>query len=283
MTGPEGACQFVSRAATRARQVEFSGRFGNFAPGCCALTTSANPITLTPHMTSETHWSILLLATLDGSPEGQRALEELCRRYRPPVERFIWGKTGDTRKAEEYAQGFFLKFLKNRLWQRADRTKGRFRNYLFKAVTYYLHDEHAFESAECRGGGQAPASLDEMLTLGFEPSSDSGSPGQIFDYQWAVQLLRMAGAALRASYQEEMEEFQVLERFLPGSSLPLECAEAAQLLGISEVTLRKKLSRLRQEFAVHFRGQVASTVEPHEVDEEVRYLLGLLMDPPSEM
>ena len=130
-------------------------------------------------MTPETHWSLLLRATLDGSPDGQTALVELCRRYRPPVERYISGRIADRTKLEDIAQSFFLKFLRMRLWKRADKSKGRFRSYLFTSVRNFLIEEHRRETS----GTEPLLSWEAIVEEGGEPGVEA-DPGRHFDHEW---------------------------------------------------------------------------------------------------
>ena len=106
-----------------------------------------------------THWTLLAKARQDGNPAGQHALEELCRRYRAPVQAFIRSRGRSEEEAEDIAQDFLIYLLDSALFQRADRLRGRFRSLLLQMLVWFLNDEWDRRRAEKRGGGMAPVPL----------------------------------------------------------------------------------------------------------------------------
>jgi RNA polymerase sigma-70 factor (ECF subfamily) len=70
--------------------------------------------------------------------------------------------------------------------------------------------------------------------------------------------------------------FDTLQGFLSDSAGALSYPEAATRLGLTEPATRKTVQRLRQRYRELLREEVALTVAaPHEVEEELKYLLDL--------
>ncbi|MGH8112022.1 MAG: hypothetical protein ACREPF_07330 [Rhodanobacteraceae bacterium] len=73
-----------------------------------------------------TRWSVVLQAR--GDPAAScRALELLCRTYRPPILAFVRSRGYRPDVAEDLTQAFFARFLERALHASADPGRGRFR------------------------------------------------------------------------------------------------------------------------------------------------------------
>lgn len=229
-------------------------------------------------MFPSTHWSLLAEATLQDNTQGRSALNELCDRYRTPAIRYVQQRWRMTREdAEDVAQGFFLHFLRERLWQveRSDK-KGKFRNLFLVCLKNFAHRQHRYENVQKRGGNT------ERVSLNYQDEAESAEFCQedetAFDGEWALNLLRLAVKEVSEQWasRQRGEDFTVLSGFLPGSSSRLTIEEAARKLNMRVEALRTALSRLRKELRLALRGQVAATVGPDEVEEEIRYLQRVL-------
>ena len=73
--------------------------------------------------------------------KAQAALAELCKIYWRPVFAFICRQGHSVPDAQDLTQEFFARVVKGRLLQSADRSKGRFRSLLLKALQRFLQDE----------------------------------------------------------------------------------------------------------------------------------------------
>jgi DNA-directed RNA polymerase specialized sigma24 family protein len=223
---------------------------------------------------------MLAQATLNGDTKGQAALGSLCGRYRPAVLRFVQRRGLSPEDAEDVTQDFFQNLLSSRLWTHAERSRGKFRNFLCGAVVHRLNTRLRENMADKRGGGQQMHSLDVLRENGgpHEPSLPE-EVSDIFDVVWAKELLLNAVKHAELIYAAEgkASKFSELRRFLPGAGAPPPQAEAAARLGISESQLRVELSRLRTRIREALRNEIARTVSvPHEVDEEMTHLFSVL-------
>src|SRR6476620_6196995 len=77
-----------------------------------------------------THWSVVLLAGKEESPQGAQALEKLCRTYWPPLYSFIRRRGYRPEDAQDLTQKFFALLLQRRDFGAADPRKGKFRTFL---------------------------------------------------------------------------------------------------------------------------------------------------------
>ena len=105
-----------------------------------------------------TNWS-LVLALMDTAPaRAFDASERLCSRYWFPVYAFIRRHGNDVHQAEDLTQGFFEFAIEHRLLQRAQREKGRFRNFILTSLTNFLHNQHerATRPNAAAGVGSSP-------------------------------------------------------------------------------------------------------------------------------
>jgi len=81
----------------------------------------------------ETEWTLML-----DIPQREAILGELYEKYWRPLYFFLRGKGFNNEQAKDLVQGFFSdKVLGQEFLQKADRTKGRFRNFLLIAVRNY--------------------------------------------------------------------------------------------------------------------------------------------------
>ena len=85
-----------------------------------------------------TNWSLVLAAADTQNPNSGEALEDLCRKYWPPVYAFIRYRGFDEAKAEDLTQGFFTRLLEKKNLKAADPERGKFRSFLLASVKHYL-------------------------------------------------------------------------------------------------------------------------------------------------
>ena len=88
------------------------------------LATSPSPLFNT------THWSAVVSASGDTSPEAQRALEQLCVTYWYPLYAHVRRQGHAVEDAQDLTQEFFARLLERKYLRLADKNRGRFRTFL---------------------------------------------------------------------------------------------------------------------------------------------------------
>ncbi len=231
-----------------------------------------------------TRWTLLAEATLNGDPAGQEALTRMCETYRRPIEDFLGSRGCKPQEIDDLVQDFFLSWLKSRAWKRADKDRGRFRNFVMGGVMHVLAKHHSRRQAQKRGGGVEIDSLDAMMEAGIEPPCPEPEDIMEFDRRWAVSLVENTLVTVAEEEQERGKavEFAVLRHFLPGAEEAISLETAVSRLGTNLNTLKVSIHRLRARFRERLRAEVARTVSaPHEIEEELLYLRSLLLSEPK--
>jgi len=229
-----------------------------------------------------THWSVVLAAGCEKSPAAQQALERLCQTYWYPLYAFVRGQGNSPENAQDLTQAFFARLLEKNYIEQADRQRGKFRSFLLGALKHFLADEWDKATAQKRGGGKVPLSLDDDTNeerYRMEPVDDV-SPDKLYDRRWALATLETAAQRLRKDYHTTGKAtlFDQLQDFLSGSLGSY--AEAAPRLGMAESTLKSYVHRLRQRNQEILREVIADTVaSPKQIDHELRDLLAVLTEP----
>lgn len=233
-----------------------------------------------------TQWSLLAKASLNGETSARDALEELCRRYWQPIFQFIRSRGFSETEAQDLTQAFLLHLLERSALKKPDRLKGRFRSFLLGSLNRFIWDELDRRNAEKRGGGHAPASLDDSnLHLETEPSHPAPD-STAFDREWALVVLETSLARVQEDYVGEgkADMYSVLRHFLPGAVRPMAYEDAAARLRMGLSALKSEIHRMRMRFRSFVRQEIAGTVgAPHEIDEEMEYLRKVLMQPGNDL
>jgi DNA-directed RNA polymerase specialized sigma24 family protein len=234
-----------------------------------------------------TRWSIVLSCSDSASDEdkAQAALAELCKIYWRPVFAFICRQGHSIPDAQDFTQEFFGRVIKGRLIQSADRTKGRFRSLLLKALQRFLHDEGDKRHARKRGGDLRFVSWDDWMTEApshlsiQEQESDNWSPERVFDVRWAATVVERALRRLGDECEKHGRRrvFDVLSSCLAADREDVSYANFATVLGLQETAVKSLVHRMRERYRALLREEVAETVGgAHEIDDELRYLCAAL-------
>jgi len=133
-----------------------------------------------------TRWTQVSRAKAE-SPEGRRALAELCDAYYEPVAAFLRCELREADAARDLAHDFFASMLAGGAITRAEQERGRFRAYLLGAVKHFLSHHREAARRMKRGGGLANVSLNDTAAGEARLVADAGvlSPDAAFDRQWA--------------------------------------------------------------------------------------------------
>jgi RNA polymerase sigma-70 factor (ECF subfamily) len=234
-----------------------------------------------------TQWSLVTDAGRANDSRAESAMNELCRRYWQPVNRFLCQRGYSEAEAEDLTQDFMFQMLESAAWRRVDPARGRFRGFLLGALVRFLHDEAARRASLKRGGGTSPVSLDaEGAPTDLIGPNLTEEIIRNFDRVWAVSLLAAAVERVRIQYAESgrAHVFSRLKPFLPSGGDAPSYEHTATALSLTLPALKTEVFRLRQAVRLALRAEVAQTVSaPHEVDAELSWLRRILMDRGSQL
>jgi DNA-directed RNA polymerase specialized sigma24 family protein len=234
-----------------------------------------------------TRWSVILSCADSEGDERKvrRALAELCKIYWRPVFAFICHQGHSVPDAQDLTQDFFLMVLKGHLLQRADRTRGRFRSLMLRALQDFLRD--AAEKRHTRKGGRDVRFVSWDDWIAEAPSrlsipvqeTESWSPERIFDVRWAATVVERALRRLGDECEKRGRRrvFDVLSVCLTGEREDVCYGKFSKTLGLSEDAVKSLVHRLRGRYRALLREEVARTVDKlDKIDDELRYLFSAL-------
>ena len=224
-----------------------------------------------------TRWTQVSRAKAD-SPEGNRALAELCDAYYEPVAAFLRYELREADAARELTHDFFAQMLAGGTIAQADRERGRFRSYLLGAVKHFLAHRREAGRRLKRGGGAETLSLQDTEARSVR---DAGvpTPDAAFDRQWALTVIARALEALRRECAAEgrAEFFERAKPWLTGDAARGDQRAAAAGCGLNANALKVAVHRLKRRFRQLVKAEVAGTLaDPAGVEDEMRALFAAL-------
>jgi len=230
-----------------------------------------------------TRWSVVLDAGGRSSAASHKALTELCSAYWTPLYSFARRRGHDVETARDLTQDFFAAFLEKGWAREADPERGRFRAFLLTAFKRHLGGEFRRRTAQKRGAGQAPLSLD--LEEGerryrLEPAH-AVTPDRLFDRQWALVLLERVLDGLKNEMEArgQARMVEVLIPYLHAAGESSSLREAAARLERTEGAVKVALHRLRKRYRERLRNEIGETLaDRSQVDDEIRHLFSLFRD-----
>jgi RNA polymerase sigma-70 factor (ECF subfamily) len=224
-----------------------------------------------------TRWTQVGRAKAD-SPEGRRALAELCNAYYEPVVAFLRCELRDADAAREVAHDFFARMLEGGAIACVDQGRGRFRSFLLGAVKHFLSHQRESQQRLKRGGGAPKVSLNDT-EVGSVPDAGVLSPDAAFDQQWALTVVALALEALRRECIAEgrADFFESVKPWLTGDTARGDQVTLAASCGMNANALKVAVHRLKRRFRQLLKSEVAGTLDdPALVDAEMRALFAAL-------
>lgn len=241
------------------------------------VPTESNSVPQSP-VFATTHWSVVLAAGDESSPQIEAALTRLCQTYWLPVYAFVRKRGHSPEQAQDFTQGFFANFLEKQHVAKAARERGRFRSFLMTSVENYLRNEHDRAQAQKRGGGRQLISLDEQDAEArylCEPVTEA-DPAKTFEQRWAATLLNTVLTRLQAEFGAtgRGDLFEALQAHLWGDAESTPYPELAERFGLTLANVKITAHRLRQRYRELLREEIAHTVAlPSQIDDEIRHLM----------
>jgi len=253
-----------------ARLVPMAGQETSVAPAA-----GAQPLFAT------THWSVVLAAGEQNTPQSAEALERLCSTYWYPLYAYVRRRGYSPEDAQDLTQQFFARLIEKRIVSFADPARGRFRTFLLKSLQHFLADDWKRAHRAKRGGGAFEVPLDAAVAEARFAAelTETMTPERAYEEHWAMTLLEQVLERMHADYTRAGKErlFEALQDFLWGPDPSVSYAVLAKDLGLTEGALRGAVHRLREHYRERLRAEVAHTVSaPSEVDEELHYLISVI-------
>lgn len=230
-----------------------------------------------------THWSVVMRAATQGSPDSGPALEKLCRTYWYPIYAFARRQGRAHHEAQDLTQDFFSRLLESEALDSVHPQKGRFRSFLIASFRHFLANEWKAARRQKRGGGQELLSLDEEDAEGRykRDPADHLTPEKVFERRWAETLLADVLDRLQSEWEANKSNgcFEDLKPFLLGGGDASPFASVAVRLNVTEASLKWTVHKLRQRYREIFREEIAHTVaSPEEIDDEIRHMFTVMAD-----
>lgn len=137
-----------------------------------------------------TDWSLVKNAKRGGSDDERASLTSLLARYEPVIRRYLkHQKRVPLDRIDDTIQGFIAdRFLERRLPEVADRSRGKFRNLLVRALEHYLIDRIRQERSTLRSAIGTRLKLED-IEVSITRHSD---PSKAFDRAWAETVIQDA-------------------------------------------------------------------------------------------
>ncbi len=230
-------------------------------------------------MFRQTRWTLVRrIRDKDRVKQSDIALNELCSLYWEPVYRYIRMLGQSKEDAEDLTQQFFLRSLKNELFEKSDRSRGKLRTLICVAVNRFVIDEGRRQRRFKRGGHlhRLPCDVTEIESRLRDQGGSALSPDHAFDIQCGRAILDEVWDRLEKVYIDagDQDLFAMLSPFIVGpEGEAVTQVAAAEELGITPDAFWKRLKRLRLRYRVILTNRIAQTVESQDdIEGELRHL-----------
>jgi RNA polymerase sigma-70 factor (ECF subfamily) len=217
----------------------------------------------------ETLWTVVLGAKASDPKKARAALSELCQVYRKPIVNWL-RFNGCKEEAEDLASAFILRWHeRNHLVDFEPQENAKFRSFLLTCLRRFVNDERKKAGASKRNDGVAPVPLED------HDVPQSAEAGRKLDRDIAGEI---HGRVVESLAHRDPSRFAELRPFLFGLDRSGSYSQAAAKLGTSEGAVNVAVCRLREKYYDAFRAETAHIARPDELDEEMRYLVGLVSE-----
>ena len=232
-----------------------------------------------------TRYSLLARLKSPGAGTPAVALDALLAAYWRPVHTYLRVKWRvSTEDAQDLTQAFFDPPALQRLLERYESNRGKFRTYLRTCLDGFLSNQRKAASRQKRGG---QASILSMESDGAGSALEQPTPGdpsdleEYFHREWVRNLFGLAVDAFRAeaSASGKAIQFSLFERYdleRDGGKEELSYQALAQEFGISTTQVTNFLAFARREFrriVLEKLAELCATDE--EFRDEARQILGV--------
>jgi DNA-directed RNA polymerase specialized sigma24 family protein len=204
-----------------------------------------------------TRWTVVFQAHGQAATAAEAARHRLMLRYSAAAYRYLLGAIRDPDVASDLCQEFAVRFLRGD-FRRADPGRGRFRDYVKRALVHLVTDHHRARQA---GPVQIAADAPEPAhTLGDEPDFAEGWRQDVLDQTWkalADDNPTFHAALLLRIDNPDMQSPEMAERLTAELGKPM-----------SPENVRKTLQRAQAKFADLLLDQVSDSLDDPATDLE---------------
>ncbi len=215
----------------------------------------------------------------------QDLFDFLAERYWKPAFIYLRSRGFSVEAAEDLVQQFFLKCMDGVLFERANATRGRFRDLLFTALRNFAANSHRREHAKCRVPEGGLVSIHDLSTHAGLASVPNDRPDVLFERTWMGTLLLRVLDQLKRECQQtgKQSHFQIFHRriiapILEGA-IPPSLAVLGAELGLSEKKVGNQLVTARRAYQRLLRDEIALyAASEAEVEDEIGRFFAIFAD-----
>ena len=225
-----------------------------------------------------TRWSLVMRTTDDDPEVARRAVAGLCETYWYPVYLFYRRQRCAPDEARELTQELFLDLIEGNDFARAEKSRGRFRDYLLGAARHRLANANRGDRRLARR--EASFAVDTATgeaRFVAEPTTER-TPEDAFRAAWAREVVARVLEGLASEYatRGDLPFFhRLVGHLLPDRSEPA-YAELAAAFDKNVGAVKMAVKRLRERFGMKLRDHVAAYTADEEIEGELRFLLASL-------
>lgn len=228
-----------------------------------------------------TNWTLILQASQVDSALAREAFAALYTQYWVPLYVYVRRRGHPPEEAEDVTQDFLVMLMTSESLRGLRQEGGRFRAYLAQSLSHYLCNRWKKGRSKKRGGGivRVPMDLHEIESTLVPEGMVPEDPLRSFERRWVETLLDAVMKRLAGHYDAKGKSalFQAVRPYLLKDPDNAQYGQAAGPLGLSEGAFRVAVHRVRHLYGRLLREEVARTVgRPDEVEDELRYLLGIV-------
>lgn len=229
-----------------------------------------------------TCWADVRNARTSNKVRQREVVGNLISSYWKPVYCYLRHKGYANEPAKDLTQDFFDQVVLGRnLFERADKTKGRFRSLLLTALNNYVASVYRREAAEKRRPKDGIISLEDFDEAPLAATAKAMSPDDAFTYIWASVLLQEVVAEVELQCSADGKDLhwrlfdaRVLRPIMDGTE-PEPLAGICKRLGNEDsAKAANMIVTVKRRFQAAIKDHVRRYVDS---DEEVEQEIGNLM------
>ncbi len=233
-----------------------------------------------------TDWGLVRNIRSDDVELKAWAADLLASRYWVPVYSYLKSLGNEDAEAKDLTQSFFVRWLENEGFCKADPDKGKLRSLMLTSLKHFVANERRAGKAQKRCPAKGLVSLDEMMgseSHPFDPQDAELTPDKVFERKWAVGLVMRVIKRLEAECEKTGKTVhydiflqRIIAPILQGApEKPL--ADLGAKHGLTEKQACNCLLTAKRAYRRLMEEEVRLYVETEtEVAEEIRDLFRIL-------